>query len=124
MNRSLILAVPILMTAVACSRQQDPRVAAAVQPTTAVQVDTVATSQVTDIYRASGTVHARQIADISAKIVANILEVRVHAGDHVQAGQALVVLDRRDLEANLHRAEAVYTEAENAVGETENAITS
>jgi RND family efflux transporter MFP subunit len=123
MKRFLTFAIPILLTAASCSRREDPRMAAAVQ-TTVVQVETVASSQVSDIYRASGTVHARQIADISAKIAANILEVRVHAGDHVQAGQTLVVLDRRDLEANLHRAEAAHTEAKSAVAETENAITS
>jgi RND family efflux transporter MFP subunit len=42
----------------------------------------------------------------------------------VQAGQTLIVLDRRDLEANLRRAEAARSEAENAVTETESAIDS
>ena len=46
-------------------------------------------SSIADIYRASGTVRARQTAAIAAKITANILEVRVQAGDYVQAGQML-----------------------------------
>jgi RND family efflux transporter MFP subunit len=124
MNRYLPLAIPILMTA-ACSPEKATLAATGAQPTAAaVQVETVAVSPIANIYRVSGTVRARQIAGIGAKITATILDVRVHAGDYVQAGQTLVVLDRRDLEANLRRAEAVRAESENAVTEAENAILS
>src|SRR3954470_160813 len=122
MNRVLLPAILILMTA-ACSRHET-RVAAAgaEQRAATVQVETVADSEVANIYQASGSVRARYSAAIAAKIAANILEVRVQAGDHVQAGQALIVLDRRDLEANLRRSEAARAEAENAIEETESAI--
>jgi RND family efflux transporter MFP subunit len=124
MKRFLALVIPILMTA-GCSRQETAHGAkASQQPATPVQVETVTVSPIADIYRASGTVRARQVAAIAAKIPANILEVRVRAGDHVKAGQTLIVLDRRDLEANLRRAEAARTETENGVAETENAIAS
>ena len=123
MNRFLPLAIPILMIA-GCS-QHEARVAAAgaEQSATAVQVETVADSEIADIYQASGSVRARYSAAIAAKIAANILEVRVRTGDHVQAGQTLIVLDRRDLEASLRRSEAIRAEAESAIDETENAIT-
>jgi multidrug efflux pump subunit AcrA (membrane-fusion protein) len=123
MNRFLLLAIPFLMTA-ACSRHE-ARVAAAgaEQSAAAVQTETVADSEIADIYQASGSVRARYSAAIAAKIAANILEVRVQTGDHVQAGQTLIVLDRRDLEASLRRSEAVRAEAESAIDETENAIT-
>jgi RND family efflux transporter MFP subunit len=126
MNRSLLLVIPILMTA-ACSRPNAPVAAASArQAADAVHVEivTVTATPVTGVYRASGTVRARQNAAIAARIAANILEVRVHAGDHVQAGQTLVVLDRRDLEANLRRAEAARFETESAVAEAGNSITS
>jgi RND family efflux transporter MFP subunit len=42
-------------------------------------------------------------------------------GDHVAAGQRLITLDARDLEANLHRAEAGHDEVESAIPELENA---
>ena len=123
MKRFLLFAFPILMTA-ACSRQDAPRVSTGAGPgAAAVQVETVAVSPVADIYRASGTVRARQIAAMAAIFAANILEVRVNAGDHVQPGQTLIVLDRRDLEAKLRLAEAARIEAESAVTETGNAIT-
>jgi RND family efflux transporter MFP subunit len=41
----------------------------------------------------------------------------------VRPGQTLIVLDRRDLEANLRRSEAARAEAEAAIDETESAIT-
>ncbi len=124
MNRFFPLVISILMTA-ACSRHETSLAVTRAQATeTAVQVETVNVSPIADIYRASGTVRARQTAAIASKITANILEARVQAGDYVQAGQVLLVLDRRDLEANLRRAEATRIEAETAVAETETAIAS
>jgi RND family efflux transporter MFP subunit len=122
MNRFVPLAILILMTA-ACSLEEAPLGAAATQPTAIdVQVQMVVASEITGMYRASGTVRAHYTAAIAAKIAANIVEIRVQAGDRVQAGQTLIVLDHRDLEAQLHRSEAARTEAESAISETENAI--
>jgi RND family efflux transporter MFP subunit len=123
MNRLLPLAILILMTA-GCS-QHEARLAAAgaEQSAAAVQVETVADSDIAEIYQASGSVRARYSAGIAAKIAADIVEICVQTGDHVQAGQTLIVLDRRDLEANLRRSEAARAEAESAIDETESAIT-
>jgi len=123
MNRFLLFAILILMTA-ACSRHET-RVAAAgaEQKAAAVQVETVTASEIADYYQASGSVRARYSAAIAAKITANILDVRVQTGDHVQAGQTLIALDRRDLEAHLRRSEAARAEADSAIDETESAIT-
>src|SRR5262245_56125477 len=106
MIRFLLLAIPIL-TITACSRHQGSPSASRAQSTTAaVQIETVNVSSIPKIYRASGTVRARQTAAIASRIAASILNVRVGAGDHVQSGQTLIVLDQRDLEAALRRAEA------------------
>lgn len=122
MNRFLPFAILILMTA-ACSRERTTFAAAAGQPAaSAGRVETAAASTIVDTYRASGTVRARYTAAIAAKIAANILEVRVQAGDRVTAGQILIVLDRANLEANLRRAEAACAEAEGAIAEAANAI--
>ena len=123
MNRLLPLPILILMTG-GCSQHEARVAAAGAEPRLAtVQVETVADSEIAEIYQASGTVRARYSAAIAAKIAANILEVHVQAGDHVQAGQTLIVLDSRDLEANLRRSEAASAEAQNAIDETESAIT-
>jgi multidrug efflux pump subunit AcrA (membrane-fusion protein) len=122
MNQLLPVAILILMTA-SCSQRETRVAAAGAEPrVVTVKVETVAHSEIADIYQASGSVRSRCSAAIAAKIAANILEVRVQAGDHVQAGQMLIMLDRRDLEANLRRSEAARTEAESAIDETESAI--
>ena len=122
MNRFLPFAILILMTA-ACSREKAPVAAAGTQPAaSAEQVETVSASPIIDTYRATGTVRARYSAEIAAKIAANILEIRVRAGDRVTAGETLLVLDGGNLEANLRRAEAACAEAESAIAETENAV--
>jgi RND family efflux transporter MFP subunit len=122
MNRFLPFVILIMMSA-ACSRREAPLAATGTQPAAAVeQVEIVAASPIGETYRASGTVRARDTAAIAAKIVANILEIRVRAGDRVKAGQTLLLLDRSNLDANLRRAEAACTEAESAIAEAENAI--
>jgi len=123
MNRLLRLPILILMTG-SCSHHEARVAAAGAQQRAAtVQVETVADSAIADIYQASGSVRARYSAAIAAKIAANILEIRVQTGDHVRAGQTLIVLDCRDLEANVRRSEAARAEAESAIDETESAIT-
>src|SRR4051794_751726 len=122
MNQLLPLAIVFLMMA-GCSQHEARVTAAGAEPRVAtVEVETVEDSEITDTYQASGTVRARYSAAIAAKIAANILEVRVQTGDHVQAGQTLIVLARRDLEANLRRSEAARAEAESAVDATQSAI--
>jgi len=124
MKQLLALVVCILLSN-ACSRQQSSHATVNAQErVTTVQVETLAASQIADVYRASGTVRASQIATIAPKIAANILDVRVHPGEHVRAGQALIVLDRQDLNANLRLAEAEQSEVESAVIEAANAISS
>jgi RND family efflux transporter MFP subunit len=123
MNRFLPLPILLLIT-VGCSQHEARVAAAGAEPrVSTVQVETVAASDIADIYQASGTVTAHYSAAIAAKIAANILEVRAQAGGHVRPGQTLIVLDRRDLEANLRRSEAARAEAEAAIDETESAIT-
>jgi membrane fusion protein, multidrug efflux system len=122
MKRLLPFAIAVLTTA-ACSRH-DLRVAAASpeQRASAVEVETIRTTGITDVYRASGTVRARYSAVIAARIAAGILEVRVHSGDRVHPGQTLIALDRRDLEACVRRSEAARVEADSAIAEAENAV--
>src|SRR3954452_23719048 len=122
MRPPLPLAFLILMTA-ACSPERTTLAAGASQsPAFAGLVETVTPSSIVETYRAIGTVRARYTADIAAKITANILEIRVQAGDRVTAGETLVVLDRANLEANVRRAEAACSEADSEIAGTEHAI--
>lgn len=75
-------------------------------------VASVATAERTDIpetVEGGGTVRAATSAVLSSRIVATVLEVRVRAGDRVRAGQPLVILDGRDLEAARARSAAAVS---------------
>jgi RND family efflux transporter MFP subunit len=62
--------------------------------------------------RATGTLHARESATISAQVVGRIEQVLVHEGDSVKAGQTLVVLDDATLRAAADQAQAAVKAAE------------
>jgi membrane fusion protein, multidrug efflux system len=102
----------------------EPALKAVSTPVTRMRVETVAVSE-TDwpsTYEATGTVRARTTATISSKLMGYAREVRAQIGDRVRDGQPLVVLDARDLETSVARAEAGREELKNAVLEAESAI--
>jgi RND family efflux transporter MFP subunit len=111
----------LLLLLAACSARQEPAAKPAPEPV-AVKTEVVRATEVPELYRASGTVRARYTAAIAAKLVAAIREIRVQTGDRVRPGQTLVLLDDRDLQTSLRRAEAGRSEAANAAAEVDNAI--
>jgi len=60
-------------------------------------------------YEFGGVVRARQVAVVSSRVVAPVVEVRVRAGDRVTRGQVLVQLDAREAGAQAVRASASAT---------------
>lgn len=88
---------------------------------TAVAVTTalVRSTTITDAFEAGGVVRARTTAALSARLVAPVLEVRVAPGDRVRAGQVLVTLDGRDLQAQSRVATAATAAASNGVSAAE-----
>jgi len=64
--------------------------------------------------RATGTVHARETAVVSAQVMGRIQQVIVREGDSVRAGQTLVVLDDAALRAQVEQAQAGVKAAQNA----------
>ena len=66
--------------------------------------------------RATGTIHAKETATISAQVMGRVVQVPVHAGDSVRAGQLLVVLDGAVLQAAAAQAQAAAAAAENQQG--------
>jgi RND family efflux transporter MFP subunit len=91
----------------------------AVNPTSAQTVEArVVQSQLRQIpvtIRATGTLHARESAVLSAQVVGRIQQVFVHEGDRVAAGQTLAILDDATLRASAEQADAAVTAAENQV---------
>ena len=62
-------------------------------------------------YEATGTVRARLSAVLSSRVNGHILEVGAREGDSVEAGKALVILDARETEVGMKRAESMRSEA-------------
>jgi membrane fusion protein, multidrug efflux system len=88
----------------------------------AVSTVTAGVEQWPSLYETTGTVRARQAATISARWMGHVREVKVAVGDRVRAGQLLVVLDARDLDAAAQRARAGREEARGAVPEADSGI--
>lgn len=94
------------------------------EPLPAVRVQTVklAEETVPEIYEATGTVRARVSSVVGARVMGYLREVRVQAGDTVQPGQVIAVIEAREIDSGLKQAEAAREEARNALPEVENAI--
>jgi multidrug efflux pump subunit AcrA (membrane-fusion protein) len=60
------------------------------------------------VTEAVGTVQAEQVAAVTSRVVANIVEMRVSAGQRVTSGETLVVLDDRDLRHRVEQAQAAH----------------
>jgi RND family efflux transporter MFP subunit len=74
--------------------------------------------------RATGTLHARESATISAQVMGRVERVMVREGDTVRAGQALVVLDDATLRSSVDQAQAAYRAAQSqqAAAQTQSAL--
>jgi RND family efflux transporter MFP subunit len=89
-----------------------------------VHVITLSESVTPVLYDASGTVRAKVTSTLSTKVMGTVMSVNVNAGDTVGAGQVLLVLESKDLDAQLENAEAAQQGAQSSLAEAESAITS
>lgn len=121
MTNKFLWLTPFALWLAGCS--DPPReVMSSKTPPVAVSVVTVAEQQWPSIYEATGTVRARTSAVIAAKLLGYVRDVKVQAGDRVQAGQLLITLDARDLDVNSRKAEAALDEVRSAVPEADHAV--
>lgn len=68
--------------------------------------------QVPAIVQATGTLHARETATLSAQVMGRVQQVLVHEGDPVRAGQTLIVLDDATLKSAAEQSAAAVKAAE------------
>lgn len=97
----LVMALLILWMAGVFGAKIGPGIVAAKTLSAPADAATATVEEVTVpiIEEAAGTVQAERKTVVSAQLVAVIREVRVRAGDPVNAGDPLIVLDDRELEA-------------------------
>jgi RND family efflux transporter MFP subunit len=65
-------------------------------------------------YEAVGTVQPATTSTLSSKLLGTVKEIRVQEGDRVKQGETLVVIDKRQVSAQLRQAQAALDEARRA----------
>lgn len=110
-----IFFILLLMFAAGCEDKIQP---GTTHPaSTAVVKAVIATAHLTNqplIYEAVGTVAARTASTISSKIMGTVKTITVREGDPVKKGDILVILDQRQVAAQLRRAQAALAEAKSS----------
>jgi RND family efflux transporter MFP subunit len=106
----------------ACGGAKEPARKAEALPPVRVQTVKLAEETVPEIYEAMGTVRARVSSVVGARVMGYLREVRVQAGDTVQPGQVIAVIEAREIDSGLKQAEAAREEARSALPEVESAI--
>lgn len=90
-------------------------------PAVRVTLTTAEASSQPFVYEALGTVIAQTTSTLSGKIMGTIKAVNVQEGDSVKQGDVLVLIDKRQVTAQLRQAEAVLAEARKAETAAESA---
>ncbi len=102
----LIIVVAILLVWMFSGDKIQPGIIAPEKTPAAGGADTVSAKieTVTEYYDAVGTVQPRTQARIEAQVSGQVTDVRVNAGDTVTAGELLITLDDRQMQARLAQA--------------------
>jgi HlyD family secretion protein len=80
-----------------------------------VTVAAAAVRDITPVIQGVGTVEAKTVVTVSAKITGRLVSVLVDQGDAVRTGQLLATLDRAEQQAQVAQAEAAVQRARMAV---------
>jgi len=105
----IALAAPVMLTA-AC-RTEPSETATAAPTRIAGAVYTLHDTTITTSFQAAGVAAPLRQATLSTKLMGKVTAVLVHEGDSVRAGQPLVRIDSRDLEARATHVSASLAEA-------------
>ncbi|MBN1546878.1 MAG: efflux RND transporter periplasmic adaptor subunit [Syntrophaceae bacterium] len=105
MTRLALFGLLILfLMPVACG-EGDPPPAFKPQELTGIPVTVVEETSVPDYYETSGSVMAKTITQIAARVMGMVTSLPVKEGDHVRTGQLLLTIEDQDL---LQRLRAAY----------------
>ena len=107
----IIALAPFILILAACSPLTNAAAAAPSDSTVPVRV-----ARASEVRRAvgeeiTGTVRAARSATLAPMVMGTVAEVRAALGDQIHAGDVLVRLSAREIDARLAQAEAVYAQA-------------
>ncbi len=119
LNKRLLIGMPALVLGLASCGEAPPPKPETAAPAANVSTVTVARQAWASTHEAVGTVRARAETVVVSRVMAYVREVKVRAGDRVQGGQPLVLLDARDQDAALLQAQAALQEARSAISEAD-----
>lgn len=108
-NIVLLLIISLALTGCTGNKAELPQAKTEAENSSVIVVEK---SVIEDYYETSGTVKAKISSNIASKILARVEAVNVEEGESVGKGQLLVILDSRDIQAEVRSAEAAYNEAE------------
>lgn len=113
MKRSMILSALPVMAAlwVACAGSDDRTGSDSAGAVHSVAVATVAYESALSVDEYMGTVTARNQAEVESRVQARVERIAVALGSRISPGTVLAELDRRELQARVDQAEAVYQQA-------------
>jgi multidrug efflux pump subunit AcrA (membrane-fusion protein) len=83
-----------------------------------VMTDEVSAREISPVIQGVGTVEAKMVVQLAAKIAGRIVIMKVDQGDIVRSGQILVQLENSESSAEVERAEANLERAKLAVHRT------
>jgi multidrug efflux pump subunit AcrA (membrane-fusion protein) len=117
MKRSLILLCVVYFAGCEQKKDEPPE-----KPTVAVKVARAEITNLPQVIAAPATLFPREQANITSRIAAPIRELRAKKGDTVNRGQALAVLENRDIVAQQREAQAALQDAEENLKKTVGAM--
>jgi membrane fusion protein, multidrug efflux system len=120
--KSLLFVSLVVLSACGGEKPSKPDAAGApTAPVTVASRNTVVMDW-PESYEATGTVRAKTPGAVSSKLMAYVQQVSAQVGDHVRAGQLLITLDTRDLDAAVSRAQAAEAPVRSAIPEADSGI--
>jgi multidrug efflux system membrane fusion protein len=102
---ALLFSIALMLAVAGCSKTETKAAAAPSAPTVPVVIATAVQKDVPVSIRSIGNVQAYQAVAIKSQVNSQITEVHFKQGQDVNVGDLLFDLDRRQLEADLRRAE-------------------
>jgi multidrug efflux pump subunit AcrA (membrane-fusion protein) len=106
---------PLLFFQAGCGETIEPGTTSKTPPVVQnVVVETAAIKEYPVLYEAVGTVQAGATVNLASKLMGTIEKVKVREGDRVKAGDVLIVIDQRQVDAGYRQAEAGLAEAKKA----------